>query len=67
MENQIGIQRDTDLHGVDGFEAVRLWYAYKRGNQTALEKLLKYNEQDIVNLKILLEFYMKRKHELFLA
>lgn len=67
IENQIGIQRDADLHGIDGFEAVRLWHAYKRGNQAALEKLLKYNEQDIVNLKTLLEFYMKRKHELLLA
>lgn len=63
IENQLGINRDTDLSGIDGFEAVRLWYQYKRGNQGALQKLLRYNEQDIVNLKALLHHYLDKKQE----
>lgn len=61
IEHQLGISRDLSLQGVDGFEAVNLWYQYKRGNPQALLKLLKYNEQDIINLKPLLEFYINQK------
>lgn len=61
VENQLGINRDADLVGMDGFEAVSLWYKYKRGNQAALQKLLRYNEQDIVNLKSLLNYYLSKK------
>ncbi|MBA3602416.1 MAG: ribonuclease H-like domain-containing protein [Parachlamydiaceae bacterium] len=61
IEYQLGICRDADLQGVDGFEAVRLWSQYKRGNQAALKKLLRYNEQDIVNLKTLLGYYLDKK------
>lgn len=64
IEQQLGIKRDDDLQGVDGFEAVALWYQYKRGNQAALQKLLRYNEQDIVNLKSLLEYYLGAKQSL---
>jgi uncharacterized protein len=61
IECQLGINRDADLEGVDGFEAVRLWNQYRRGNQAALEKLLRYNEQDIVNLKTLLHYFLEKK------
>lgn len=61
IENQLGINRDADLVGVDGFEAVTLWHKYKRGNQAALQKLLRYNEQDIVSLKSLLDYYLSKK------
>jgi uncharacterized protein len=67
IENQLGIHRDSDLHGVDGFEAVRLWYQYKRGNQSALQKLLRYNEQDIINLKFLLQYYLDQKQKHLLS
>lgn len=64
IERQLGILRDADLAGVDGFEAVRLWNQYQRGNQEALHKLLRYNEQDIVNLKTLLDLYIEKKQAL---
>ena len=63
IENQLGIDRDSDLIGMDGFEAVRLWHQYKRGNQGALQKLLRYNEQDIINLKSLLHYYLNQKQK----
>ncbi|HEV8051984.1 MAG TPA: ribonuclease H-like domain-containing protein [Parachlamydiaceae bacterium] len=61
IEIQLGISRGVELAGVDGFEAVRLWYQYKKGHQNALEKLLRYNEQDIINLKFLLDHYLEKK------
>ena len=55
IERQAGIQRDDDLKEVDGYEAVRLWYKYKRGDSEALGTLLRYNQADIENLKILMD------------
>lgn len=61
IERQLNINRDADLEGVDGFEAVRLWNQYRRGNQGALQKLLRYNEQDVINLKTLLNYYLDNR------
>lgn len=61
IEYQLGVDRGEDLAGVDGFEAVRLWHQYKRDNREALHKLLRYNEQDVVNLKRLLNYYLENK------
>ena len=61
IEYQLGIDRGDDLAGVDGFEAVRLWHQYKRGSRSALDKLLRYNEQDIINLKFLLNHYLEKR------
>ncbi len=61
IEREVGIVRDAEVVGVDGFEAIRLWNRYQRGCQKSLEKLIKYNEQDIVHLKTLLEYYLNEK------
>ncbi len=63
IETQLGIVRPDEVDGVDGFEAVRLWRRYKKGDENALKKLLIYNKEDIVNLKDLLDYYLKRKFE----
>lgn len=63
IERQLGIARADNLIGVDGFEAVRLWQRHCRGDKQALDKLLQYNQEDIVNLKTLLEHYVKAKTE----
>ena len=53
-ERQLGINRGA-LDGVDGYFAVLLWYDFKKNkNQKALETLLAYNIQDVVNLEPLL-------------
>lgn len=67
IENQLGISRSDDLIGMDGFEAVRLWHQYLRGNQDALKKLLRYNQEDIINLKFLLDYYIDKKQEPLLS
>lgn len=51
IEKDLGIDRGAELEGVDGFEAVRLWKRYKRGDQAALDLLVRYNQEDVINLK----------------
>jgi len=65
IEHELGISRG-DLDGVDGKEAVRLWKQYQNGDQTALERLVKYNQEDVINLQQLLtHVYQKLKHRQF--
>ena len=52
VERQLGINRE--LTDIDGLMAVQLWYEYiDQGNANSLVKLLKYNEEDVVNLRTL--------------
>jgi uncharacterized protein len=53
-ETALGIDRG-DIKGIDGFFAVLLWNDYlKNKNQKALETLLAYNIEDVVNLEKLM-------------
>jgi hypothetical protein len=45
---------------MDGFEAVRLWNEYEKGNEEALDLLLEYNREDIVNLETILQITYDR-------
>ena len=52
VERQVGIERH--LKDVNGYEAVRLWWKYVDSfDLGALNKLLEYNKEDVVNLKTL--------------
>ena len=54
IEQRMGIDRG-ELCSVDGSVAVSLWHQYKRrGNASALETLLAYNCEDVVNLEYLM-------------
>jgi hypothetical protein len=62
IEKIIGIKRDDEVEDINGFEAVRLWRKYENYNdKEALNLLLKYNKEDIINLKYLLDYYLKQK------
>jgi len=53
-ERKLGLDR-KELEGVDGYFAVLLWHVYvKNGNKAALETLLAYNIEDVVNLETLM-------------
>ena len=54
VERTLGIARPDELHGVDGFMAVRLWNAHRAGREGALETLVSYCLEDVVNLEPLL-------------
>ena len=52
VERQLGIERR--LVGIDGYEAVKLWWRYVDSfDLDALNTLLEYNKEDVVNLKSL--------------
>ena len=54
VERQLGI--DRKLKEVDGLEAIRLWWRYlDYFDLDALNTLLEYNKEDIINLRILKE------------
>ncbi len=55
IEAELGIRRTEDTAGLRGFGAVRLWHAYERGDEDALDLLLEYNMEDVVNLEPLAE------------
>jgi uncharacterized protein YprB with RNaseH-like and TPR domain len=59
-ERQLGIARPDELAGVDGFMAVLLWREHCAGNPTALETLLRYCLEDVVNLQPLLALAFNR-------
>jgi uncharacterized protein len=56
IEKQLGISRDPDLDGLDGYDAVLLWKAFQWGDEPSLQRLIRYNTLDIVNLEPLMEF-----------
>jgi uncharacterized protein YprB with RNaseH-like and TPR domain len=61
VEQTLRLSRDLAIQGVDGFEAVRLWHRYRRGDRAALMKLALYNLTDVVNLVELVEIAVKHK------
>lgn len=55
IEKEFGISREEDVKGMDGYEAVRLWKQYQKGNKKALRLLIDYNREDIENLEVLMD------------
>jgi hypothetical protein len=54
VEQQLDIPRQ--LKGISGLDAVMLWWKYRNhGDQNALDLLLRYNREDVTNLKVLRE------------
>ncbi len=54
VERQLGIERK--LTEVNGYEAVRLWWRYVEFfDLNALNTLLEYNKEDVLNLRVLKE------------
>jgi uncharacterized protein YprB with RNaseH-like and TPR domain len=58
IEHALGINRDTAISGLDGLDAVRLWFQWRRGDTIARDTLLSYNRADTENLVFLADrFY----------
>ncbi|HLC66350.1 MAG TPA: ribonuclease H-like domain-containing protein, partial [Candidatus Nanoarchaeia archaeon] len=61
IERELGISRPTAVANFTGEDAVYLWQQWKAtGDREYLEKLVQYNEEDIVNLKPVMEYCYKR-------
>ena len=66
IEKQLGLSRGEETDGLTGLDAIRLWRQHQRGHATALETLLAYNREDVVNLETLAEYaYGKLKASSF--
>lgn len=64
IEEQFGFEREDDLKGLTGYDAVKLWRKYMKNNdKDALDKLIRYNIADISNLKKLMEWAYEKKRK----
>lgn len=60
IEKQVGIARVEETQGLTGFDAIKLWNRYLRNrDDSALETLIAYNREDVVNLEFLAELAYK--------
>lgn len=55
IEDQVGIARSEETEGLSGWDAVRLWREYQRGREESLDLLIQYNNEDVMNLKTLID------------
>ncbi|MFC6725588.1 ribonuclease H-like domain-containing protein [Halobium palmae] len=60
IEREVGIGRDEP--GITGRDAVRLWREYERGDEAALDTLVRYNREDTVNLRGLMDHVADALH-----
>jgi len=56
IEQQLGLQRDPRIAGLDGYDAVLLWRAHLGGDEEALSRLIAYNLADVIDLEPLAGF-----------
>ena len=55
VEADFGLARPSQVGKISGFDATVLWSKYLRGDEKALDLLVQYNTQDVVNLKAIME------------
>jgi hypothetical protein len=54
LERQLNLSRSEDVAGLNGQDAIYLWRQYLRGVEGSLERLIRYNREDVVNLERLM-------------
>ena len=60
IENRMGVARPSDLSALNGYDAVRMWRMWSRGNEGALDTLIRYNAEDVYSLPKLAEIAYRR-------
>jgi|SRR5208283_945559 len=64
IELQFGLERESDLKGMNGYGAVLLWQSYLRTRDPkTLDKLVRYNAADITNLEFLMGWAYAEKRK----
>ncbi|MCD6490402.1 MAG: ribonuclease H-like domain-containing protein, partial [Thermodesulfobacterium sp.] len=59
IEKSLGIIRKTE--GLNGYDAVKLWRKWtEEKDKNALRKLLLYNKEDVINLKKIMDYVIKK-------
>ncbi|MFH1058609.1 MAG: ribonuclease H-like domain-containing protein [Pseudomonadota bacterium] len=67
IERMVGLSRPAQVEGLGGWEAVLLWRRHLAGEPGALETLLAYNAQDVINLFPLLDLAVARLRQRLLG
>ena len=66
IEKVLGIKRQEEVSNLQGSDAVYLWHMWiKTGDEYYLNLLIKYNEEDIINLKTIAEHVCKELPQKF--
>ena len=60
IERRLGVGRPSELSSLDGYDAVRMWHMWERGNRGALDTLVRYNAEDVFSLPKLAEIAYNR-------
>lgn len=60
IERDLGLDRSDETAGLSGLDAIRLWRMAQAGRDGALETLLQYNKEDVVNLWTLADICYER-------
>ena len=61
IEKKLGIGRDKIIENFHGGDAVTLWRMYKAtGDEYYLKLLVEYNEDDVINLKTIADYCVRR-------
>ncbi len=68
IEKELGIARGEETDGLSGRDAITLWRRYERyRDDKALETLIAYNREDVVNLETLSQIAYDKKKEALLG
>lgn len=60
IEAKLGLRRPEDVADLTGYDATVLWAKYLRGDRGALRSLIRYNTEDVVHLKAIMEIAYDR-------
>ncbi len=60
IERRMGVGRPSELSALSGYDAVRMWRMWTRGNEGALRTLIRYNAEDVRSLPKLAEIAYRR-------
>ena len=64
IEKEIGFTRGSELEDMLGEAAPILWHKYRRGENKALRRLIKYNHADVEGMKAILDEDISRIYKL---
>jgi predicted nuclease with RNAse H fold/uncharacterized protein YprB with RNaseH-like and TPR domain len=67
VERAAGLERETDVRSVGGYEATVLWSQFLQGDDAALELLIRYNAADTCNLRPLSQIIVRKLQKRLLA
>ncbi|MGC8716337.1 MAG: ribonuclease H-like domain-containing protein, partial [Thermoplasmata archaeon] len=65
IEKQVGIERENEISGLTGYDAVKLWNRYKSGDINSLITLIRYNRSDVLNLLKLIDIEIKMMKDFY--